>query len=494
MIYNSYTFLLFFLLTAVIFYKARSTNTAIILIIIASIIFYAWFNVKFLFFLIPAIFINYLFGKLLIFYSQHPTIRRMILFISIAANLGILIYFKYSNFIIQNVNYFATEKFSLLSIAVPMGVSFFVFQKIAFLVDTYKGQITDLNLKKFLLFSTFFPPLIAGPLFHYREIAPQCDADKNIFKLNSLNIVLGLTLFTIGIFKKVMLADTCAIFSDEIFNRAASGEILGIANAWIGALAYTFQLYFDFSGYSDMATGVARIFNIALPINFNAPYLSPNLVTFWRRWHITLSRFFKDYLYIPLGGNKGKIRKFINLMIVMSLCGLWHGASWNFVIWGTLHGLLLSLNHGFQSLTRLSLSKIRKSFMGYWISVLFTFTVVVTLWVIFRAVNLTTALSIIKSMYGINGLVVFQGGIRLLLDPFLLLTACFGIVWLLPSISNFFREFSPYLEGKNIETLDIKGNQLTWSISPYWAALFSLMFTVSFFFLSKISSFIYFNF
>lgn len=487
MLYNSYTFLLFLCATLLLFYWVNSWMAATLVLISASLFFYACFNLSFLLFLIPAILINYVFGKLLIHYKHQLAAKKCLLFLAIVGNLSCLIYFKYSNFILQNLNALGVVETPLLSIVIPIGISFFVFQKIAFLVDTYQGTITFIDLKKFIVFATFFPTLIAGPLFHYREFSPQWE--RRHHQLDLTQIALGLSLFVIGLFKKVVLADNAAYFADQVFNAAATGQVQSVQEAWIGALAYSFQLYFDFSGYSEMATGIARMFGITLPINFNAPYLAPNIITFWRRWHITLSRFFKDYIYIPLGGNLGKWQRWINLLLVMSLCGLWHGANWTFVLWGLLHGVLLIVNHGWQRLKPMFKPIPVNSHLTYGTSVIITFLCVVTLWVLFRADNLTTALSLLKSMYGWGGNAMVSKDFN---HFYTLMLLCFMVTFFLPSVTTLFQKQRIYLDSLPDPLSSTR--RLQWSLSGQWAFAIALLFVISFLMLSKTTSFIYFNF
>jgi D-alanyl-lipoteichoic acid acyltransferase DltB (MBOAT superfamily) len=326
---------------------------------------------------------------------------KWILVAAIASNLALLSYFKYFNFLLSTANQVTGADWGLSDIILPLGISFFTFTQIAFLVDAYRGIAREYNLIHYLLFVTYFPHLIAGPVLHHKQMMPQFGHPET-YKFNISNINVGLTVFTIGLFKKIVLADQFALYANPIFDATAAGGQLKVLEAWIGALAYTLQLYFDFSGYSDMAIGLSRMFNVKLPLNFNSPYKATSIIEFWRRWHMTLSAFLRDYLYIPLGGNRhGALRRHLNLFVTMLLGGLWHGANWTFVFWGGLHGLYLVVNHGWQALA----SKLRLPRLpgGQLLAGLLTFTAVVVAWVPFRANSLDTAVMMLRAMGGSNG-------------------------------------------------------------------------------------------
>ena len=287
-------------------------------------------------------------------------------------------------------------------IMLPLGISFFTFTQIAFLVDVYQGKVKEYNFMHYLLFVTYFPHLIAGPILHHQEMMPQLAQRKN-YHLNWENVATGLLLFTLGVCKKVLWADSFAPYANDIFNGLHTGALPTTYEAWSGALAYTLQIYFDFSGYTDMALGIALIFNIRLPFNFDSPYKSTSIIDFWRRWHMTLSRFLRDYLYIPLGGNrKGKSRRYLNLMATMFLGGLWHGAGWTFVLWGVLHGIYLTINHLWRDFTKSRMSFPCPGWLAGLAGGLITFVAVVTAWVLFRANDLSQAITMLKAMYGIE--------------------------------------------------------------------------------------------
>jgi len=266
--------------------------------------------------------------------------RKSILIFGVILNLSLLGYFKYADFFIENINIAFSVNAESLNLLLPLAISFFTFQQIAYLVDSYRQETKEYDFLNYALFVTFFPQLIAGPIVHHKEMMPQFAKTRNKVK-SYRNIAMGLFIFSIGLFKKVVIADTFAVWATNGFDVATT---LNLFEAWATSLSYTFQLYFDFSGYTDMAIGLALLFNIRLPVNFNSPYKATNIQDFWRRWHITLSRFLRDYVYIPLGGNKkGSFRTYNNLMATFVIGGLWHGASWAFIFWGFLHGLALTV-------------------------------------------------------------------------------------------------------------------------------------------------------
>lgn len=326
---------------------------------------------------------------------------KMVLTVSVVANLGLLAYFKYANFFIANANQLTGMELAAMDIVLPLGISFFTFTQIAFLVDVYRGIAREYNFIHYVLFVTYFPHLIAGPVLHHKQMMPQF-GHLPTYRINLENINVGLTIFVIGLAKKVLLADQFALYANPVFDMVGQGGDPKLFEAWIGALAYTLQLYFDFSGYSDMAIGLSRMFNVKLPLNFDSPYKAPNIIEFWRRWHMTLSTFLRDYLYVPLGGSrKGRPRRYANLMATMLLGGLWHGAGWTFVLWGGLHGSYLVINHGWRRLTGADgASSGWRAVAGIGL----TFVVVVIAWVPFRAIDIDAALRMWAGMFGGNGI------------------------------------------------------------------------------------------
>lgn len=398
MLFNSHIFILVFLpiVFSVYFYlnKNRFVIPSKIFLICSSLFFYSWWNIYYLPLIISSIIINYLIGGALSNKSKISIgglAKKKILYLGIFLNLSFLGYFKYSNFLIQNINFIFNENLQFLDLALPLAISFFTFQQIAYLVDSYKKEVKDRDFINYATFITFFPQLIAGPIVHHKHIIPQFDSIKNKV-IRYKNISLGLFIFSIGLFKKVIIADTFSIWATNGFDKVDSVTFI---EAWSASLSYTFQLYYDFSGYADMAIGLALLFNIALPANFNSPYKAKNIQDFWRRWHITLSNFLRDYLYIPLGGNKEKeIKVYINIMITFILGGLWHGAAWTFLFWGALHGAALVI-YKFWSKLKIQL--------WTWMAWLITFNFVNITWVFFRAETWNDAIKIISGMFGLSG-------------------------------------------------------------------------------------------
>mgnify|MGYP003343037928 CR=1 FL=1 len=327
MLFNSYPFIFFYLpIVFLLFFQLSKLNkpNAICWLGLASLFFYGWWNPKYVLLLLSSILFNYTVGKEI---CRQPSLKRKKYFLwgSVTANLLLLGFFKYTNFFIEGVNRIGGN-LSPIEIVLPLGISFFTFTQIAFLVDAYRGIAKEYKFSHYLLFVTWFPHLIAGPVLHHKQMMPQFSFFKT-YRLNPESIAVGLTLFSIGLFKKVVFADQFALYANPVFDGAHHGQSPMLFEAWIGALAYTLQLYFDFSGYSDMAIGLSRLFNIRLPLNFNSPYKAASIIEFWRRWHMTLSTFLRDYLYIPLGGNRrGPVRHQFNIMVTMLLGGLWHGA------------------------------------------------------------------------------------------------------------------------------------------------------------------------
>lgn len=335
---------------------------------------------------------NYVIGTSLTKNKEHTIVsKKQLLAIGVIGNVGLLGYFKYSDFFIGNANVVLGTHIPLLHLALPLAISFFTFQQIAYLVDSYRMKTKEYDCMNYAVFVTFFPQLIAGPIVHHKEMMPQFANMRNKVK-NYRNIALGLFIFSIGLFKKVVIADTFAVWATAGFDEA---EVLNFFEAWVSSLSYTFQLYFDFSGYTDMAIGAALLFNIKLPINFNSPYKAKDIQDFWRRWHITLSRFLKDYVYIPLGGNrKGEFRTYNNLMATFLIGGIWHGAGWTFVFWGFLHGVAIVIHRFWKSLGLK---------MWGWLGWLITFNFINIAWVFFRAKEWDDALKVLKGMMGLSG-------------------------------------------------------------------------------------------
>ena len=398
MLFNSYPFLFVFLpvTLAGFFLIARASHTlAAGWLTLASLAFYGWWNPAYVGLLALSIAFNFAVGAQIARRAgtDRAAAKRWLVF-GVAVDLALLGYYKYTGFLLGNWNELTGAGVPVPDIALPLGISFFTFTQIAFLADAYQGLVREYRPVHYALFVTYYPHLIAGPVLHHKEMMPQF-GHAATYRWDWENLAVGFTVFFIGLFKKTVLADGIAEYGRAPFAAAAAGQPLPLLDAWGGALAYTFQLYFDFSGYSDMAIGLSRMVGVRLPLNFDSPYKAASIIDFWRRWHMTLSRFLRDYLYIPLGGNrKGLRRTYANLAIVMLLGGLWHGAKWTFVAWGADHGLLLALERwrGKRALYGTLPRPVR---IGA------TFVLMLFSWVLFRSESLTAAGHYFAAMLGL---------------------------------------------------------------------------------------------
>jgi alginate O-acetyltransferase complex protein AlgI len=390
-LFNSNEFLFGFLPASLIaFHVLRRMGwhpLSLVVLFCFSLYFYAASSPEYTLLFVGAICVNYVVGNRL---AVRPSFA--LAAAAVAANLAAIAYFKYSAFGVTQANLLLGTDFGIPSVVLPVGISFYTFQNITFIVDAYKGKVKERNFVRYGVFVSFFPHLIAGPIVHHADIMPQFDRLERNSKLD--DFAAGVCLFVIGLAKKTMIADPLGALASPMFDAAAAGTAPNLISAWVGELAYTFQIYFDFSAYSDMAYGLAMMFGIRLPANFFSPYKSRSIVEFWRRWHMTLSRLLRDYVYIPLGGNRrGPILRHVNLFATMLIGGLWHGAGWTFVLWGGLHGLYLIVNHAWNSLFR---SSVRLGALAP----LLTFLAVVVAWVPFRAADLDTTMSVYSAMFG----------------------------------------------------------------------------------------------
>ena len=494
MLFNSYEFILAFLpFTFFVYfwlYGIKMVVAGKAWLVLCSLFFYSWWDVTYLPLIVTSMLVNYAIGTSLgrneasrkitltsmaglSLIGGRVTSKKILLTAGIVFNLGLLGYFKYIDFFVANLNAVGAD-LTLPNVVLPLAISFFTFQQIAYLVDSYREETREYDFLNYALFVTFFPQLIAGPIVHHKEMMPQFASRWNMVK-RYRNIALGLFIFSMGLFKKVVIADTFAQWATPGFDVAPT---LNFFEAWTTSLSYTFQLYFDFSGYTDMAIGAALLFNIKLPINFNSPYKALDIQDFWRRWHITLSRFLRDYLYIPLGGNqKGT---YVNLFATFLLGGLWHGASWMFVIWGALHGLALVAHRLWRQLGFV---------MPTLLAWIVTFNFINFAWVFFRAKEMNDAIKVLKGMLGLEGIV-------------------------LPGSSL---EYLSFLEGDivkfgawlNVEYFDFSAilfvivslffciffkNTMEVKVSPLYLMISILFFVVSFTMLGGESEFLYFNF
>lgn len=493
MLFNSYVFILGFLPLCLLGFFILGSRlhhrVACAWLVGASLVFYAWEKPEFLWALLLSMLGNYGIG--LVLASTQSRHRKAWLVGGISANLLGLIYYKYWAFLLTGWNQLTESQLPIPSILLPLGISFFTFQQIAYLVDAYRGETREYNFLHYGLFICFFPQLVAGPIVHHRQILPQF-ARNDCYRYSGSHFAVGLSLFAMGLFKKTILADGIAPLANHAFG--AQGQQLDALVTLLGLLAYSLQLYFDFSGYSDMAIGLARLFGIQLPANFHSPYRSLNMVEFWRRWHITLSHFLRDYLYIPLGGSRhGTLRRYLNLLATMLLGGIWHGAGWNFLIWGLLHGLYLCINHGWRELSSESW---RQLWLWRAFSWLLTFSAVMLAWVFFRAPTFDGALNFLTRLITDSGT---QGLSQLpdSLDSSLyLLPAAALIAWCLPNSRQWFHRYRPGLQGKQALSLALPAfwaNQ-AFRLNRRWLVLSSLLLVCGILALAQVSEFLYFQF
>lgn len=528
MLFNSPVFIFLFLpLVLLIFFFVGSRGyhrSAITWLGLTSLFFYGWWNPTYVGLLMVSIVFNYTFG---IWLSKeedsHNAVRKKrLLIVAVTSNLLLLGYYKYANFFVNSINIAAGSELSFNEIVLPLGISFFTFTQIAFLVDAYQGKVKEHDFIHYTLFVTYFPHLIAGPVLHHKEMMPQF-SNKRIFDFRLQIFVVGLSIFFMGLFKKVVIADSIAAYATPVFNLAHSGIApISFFSAWGGALAYTFQLYYDFSGYSDMAIGISLLFGIRLPLNFYSPYKATSIIDFWRRWHMTLSRFLRDYLYIPLGGNqKGNVRRHVNLLITMLLGGLWHGAGWTFVIWGGLHGVYLIINHAWRGLQRkIGLETRSASWLGTWVARIVTFLAVVVAWVFFRAENLDAAFQVLRGMAGLNGVIAPDKLFPLLnsigslgtylqvqgwkfgFDPafdqwgYVLILVILAVTWLAPNTQQLTARYKPTVPtASGFDDDDTRPSaRLQWRLNRYSATATAMFSFLALLGLNEVSEFLYFQF
>ncbi|HLJ21903.1 MAG TPA: MBOAT family protein [Stellaceae bacterium] len=496
MLFNSYEFIFLFLpVTAALYFLIgrRSQDLAALWLALASLFFYGYWNPAYLPLLLVSIAANFGVGRL-IAASDAPAPRRALLIAGLVFDLTLLGYYKYAGFLVEAANDALGLALPVPEIYLPLGISFFTFTQIAFLVDVYQRKASEYRAVHYLLFVSFFPHLIAGPILHHKEIMPQF-AQARTYRPSASNFAVGLSIFFIGLAKKTAIADGFSPFVAHVFEGARQGATPGFAEAWSGALAYTLQLYFDFSGYSDMAIGLARILGVKMPLNFLSPYKAADIVDFWRRWHMTLSRFLRDYLYIPLGGNRrGKPRRYLNLMITMALGGLWHGAGWTFAAWGTLHGFYLVANHAWRAAAgRLGL-RARSTLWSRGLARLVTFLAVVVGWVVFRADTLASAIRVLVGMTGAAGLAARLTPVHWN-ELYPRLAVCLLIVWLAPNTQQIMARYTPSLPiDPALLRARVPGFVVRWRQSLPWAYASAAVACVGILWLGHVTEFLYFRF
>lgn len=517
MLFNSYSFLFVFFPLLLIFWRlaasSGSANLGLVLLLFSTV-FYALWGLPFLCLLAAVLGMNYAFALALTAPERTEAeagaapagrwriSRKCLLATALTLNVLPLLWFKYSAFLVQNLAALFSVQWQFDPPGLPLGISFYTFIQIAWLVSVYRGQVTPQGFSRHALFSACFPYVISGPIVRYEQMGPQFD---RLSAATPDDLASGLGLFTLGLGKKVLLADSLALYADAVFNAAEKGFPLSGGEAWLGSLAYTFQLYFDFSGYTDMAIGLGLMIGLRLPENFHSPYKSTGIVDFWRRWHITLGSWLRDFLYIPLGGNrKGRLTQYRNLFLTMFIGGAWHGAGWTFLVWGALHGLMLSVNHFFRALIKDSpLERIMAAAPVRLCSVLFTFFCINFCWVVFRATSMEGAGRIYTAMFcgpftpaagsganteGLSGLAAlmgfwlpnhyFQNWL-----PLALLLLSFVIVWALPNTREIFH-------GRRDGTQPF----LRWQASRAWATGLAALAFVSLILVSRKATFLYFQF
>lgn len=521
MLFNSFEFLFVFLPITILLFlfsaKRWGNEAAIAVLVVCSLFFYSWWNPVYLLLLLFSMGFNYQIGKRLGNGGGKP-----LLIFGIGTNLATIAYYKYAGFVVFNINAVSGTSWDLGQILLPLAISFFTFQQIAYLVDSYRGITREYRFIHYALFVSFFPQLIAGPIVHHKDMLPQFSRQER-FHLKSRDVAIGASIFAIGLFKKTVLADGVAVYANPVFAAADAGQTLDFFSAWGGVLAYTFQLYFDFSGYSDMAIGLARVFGIILPLNFYSPYKATNISEFWRRWHMTLSKFLRDYVYIPLGGNRhGKTRRYVNLSATMLLGGLWHGAGWNFVIWGALHGAYLSINHAWQHLMKRLGFNTDNSKLYSFCAWLLTFFAVILGWVFFRAVTLDGAISLSQSMIGLHGISLpngilarlgelgtllqnsgikpIHGGGEIFMMTWLWNSCLLLAVVILPNVQDLFCRVEGSLSQWRYQAENCFWpgrefiSRLDWKQTMPWALLTGISLALGILTLSQVSEFLYFQF
>lgn len=520
MLFHSPYFLFAFLPITLLGYfvagRWGSRSLALLWLTAASLFFYGSWNPAYLWLLAVSIAFNYPLGRLL---QKNGAGRRPLLIFGIVLNLALLGYFKYANFFLSATNDLVGTAWSLGAIVLPLGISFFTFEQIAWLVESYQGKVPPTGLLHYSVFITNFPRLIAGPIIRPHELLPQLNCEHT-GHLRAEDFAVGLTIFTIGLFKKVVLADTIATLVGPVFAASALGTPVVMLEAWGALVAYALQLYFDFSGYTDMAIGVARMFGFVLPLNFAAPYKSLSIIDFWRRWHMSLSRFIRDYVYIPLGGSRrGAVRRWINLFVTMVLVGFWHGAGWTFIVWGGLHGMYLVINHLWRAV-RGAAGFAHSTWWSRGLAWLTTFVSVLMAWVFFRSENLTAAVRYFASLAGADGISLpgmLQSRLGPLLSPYgvrfdlqhhlILLPGDWarGAKWImalllialfLPTTQQFLRRFRPALDAEPNAVSSGLLDAITWRPTKLWAIGLASLTSVALIFLmlSQQSEFLYFQF
>jgi len=517
MLFNSIVFIFAFLPIALAGYwalvAAGGHKPRLIWLAGISLVFYGYWAPKYTLLLIAAMIVNYIIALIMQRSEDKPKARTWLLTLGVTFNVGLLFYFKYFNFFIDNVNHALGSHIVVAHIVLPLAISFFTFQKIALLFDIYRRKVTLGPFFDFVTFVLFFPQLIAGPIVHYSELAPQL-AEKANIRGASRNILIGVTIFAMGLFKKTVIADTLALYSSPIFNAVRDGAHLGTGAYWLAASSYTLQIYFDFSGYSDMAIGLARMFGVILPMNFYSPLRASNMAEVWRRWHMTLSRFVQSYIFQPISiplarwsaehirSNFGFlfVSTLVPTFLAMVIIGAWHGAAWNFVVFGAMHGIYIAVYDAWHALTKKRRKKNPQKLPGKIFAHVLTLLCFVVAQVPFRAANLDVTGRFFEAMFGLRGSAMLTGDWTTLV-PFgasgLLLTMTLGwlIVLLCPNSHQIMTRIEPVLEWKKWQSQAPAAIRFAWKPTLGWSVLAGTVLFLGIAFISRgTTEFIYFNF
>ena len=487
--FNSYPYFVF-LAVAVLGFRLLEKNALTarrVFLLLASYAFYAWWRADFLLLLAGSTLVNYALGREIEQRRRKLKDRRGFLIAGLVFNLGLIGLFKYGTLFVSTGNDLLGVGLPVPHWFLPLAISFFTFEQISYLVDADAGKTASYTLLDYALFVAYFPHLIAGPIVRHSDLIPQFRQARGA----NDDLATGITLFTIGLAKKSLIADNLAPFADAIFNAAGRGVALGPTDGWLGTLFFAFQIYFDFSAYSDMALGSSVMLGIRLPVNFHSPYKAASIIEFWRRWHISLSAFLRDYLYIPLGGNRhGRARRYLNLFIAMLLGGLWHGANWTFMLWGGLHGFYLSVNHAFRRAMRGRTVPRAWAVPLHAASVALTFAATTLAWIVFRAPTLAAARNVAGGLVGLGNSHVVSFS-PLAAAALLLL---FVLVWFMPNSMELMWRYRPALPSPYPDQPVEPARKLSWAPTPLNAAAYGLVCILSVLALSNLKPFIYFQF
>jgi D-alanyl-lipoteichoic acid acyltransferase DltB (MBOAT superfamily) len=487
--FNSYPYFLFLALAVIGFrlLERKALTARRVFLLLASYAFYAWWRADFLLLLAGSTLVNYALGREIEQRRRRFADRRALLIVGLIFNLGLIAAFKYSSLFFSTANELLGIGLPVPHWFLPLAISFFTFEQISYLVDADAGKTANYSLLDYALFVAYFPHLIAGPIVRHNDLIPQFRQSR----MRNDDLATGITLFTIGLAKKSLIADNLAPFADAIFGAASRGQMLSATDGWLGTLFFAFQIYFDFSAYSDMALGSSVMLGIRLPVNFHSPYKAASIIEFWRRWHISLSAFLRDYLYIPLGGNRhGRARRHLNLFVTMLLGGLWHGANWTFMLWGGLHGLYLSINHAFRRACRGRHAPPAWRVPLHIASVALTFAATSLAWIVFRAPDLASARNVAGGLIGAGNSHVVS------FSPLAAVTLAllFVIVWFMPNSMEMMWRHRPALPSPYPDQPVRPAKRLSWAPTPLNAAAYGLVCILAVLALSNLKPFIYFQF